>query len=87
MMEWENEKPKPTSERSTLDGDDIRITIERKVSEDRNWQYFGLVFSEYSQRDHEACQMQWPRQAIATARKRLDEFEAELNKDLPCEEP
>lgn len=42
------------------------------------WQHFLLEFGSHSLESNEQCQQTWPREAIAEARRRLDDLESRL---------
>jgi hypothetical protein len=57
---------------------DIRLSVNLK---DRHWQHFGISFGAFSEKTTDECKATWPREAIAEARRKLDEFEAEMEAD------
>lgn len=79
-MEWKNETPKPPKSKAVIDAGLIRLTVSESVDGPERWQFFSLDFGDLSEASHEECLRTWPREAIARARKALDEFEANLNK-------
>ena len=51
---------------------------------DEPWQHFSLTFWKFEkERTFDECLRTWPREAIAEARRRLDEFEKKLDKEEP----
>ena len=85
-MKWKTEtpvKPEPQSHVSVGDPDDVelRLTVVDMHQVGRQWQYLAMSFGAHSNESHDACCVTWPAEAIARARKLLDELEKQ------CEEP
>lgn len=57
---------------------DIRLSI-NPLDDHRRSQHFGLTFCQFTEADTNSCLETWPREAIALARKKLDEFESRLD--------
>ena len=57
--------------------DDITtLVIENR--DGRRWQRLEMTFGVYTAEEFVVCSVTWPREAIALARTKLDEFEREL---------
>ena len=54
------------------------VTLFITDDKDQRWKYFTLSFGEFTTDNVEDCEALWPREALAQARKALDEFEATL---------
>ncbi len=91
-MKWETVSPKPqpkTLPHSRIKVGEVRLSVTEGLGgEDNNrqWQYFDLSFGEFSNESHDACCVTWPKEAIAKARKLLDELEKQCEGE-PCTEP
>jgi hypothetical protein len=52
------------------------ISLSVGAEDGRKWQHLMLTVGVHSEATAEECKETWPREAIAEARRRLDEFEA-----------
>ncbi len=82
-MQWTDKTPEPAPlpHSCMKSGDlnpDLELTV-RPASNERQWQYFLLSFGYHTNRPHEECLEKWPREALELARKKLNEFEAQLS--------
>ena len=71
-MNWTQEEPTPREQTILLRREDILLSVD---GADRHWQHFMLSFGVFSEATTEECKATWPREAIAVARRKLDEFE------------
>ena len=79
-MKWTEETQEPRGRRVVMD---CGIAMRLAVDDDKEpWQHFSLTFGKFEkERTFSECLADWPREAIAEARRRLDEFEAKLDSD------
>ena len=75
-MNWTQEET-PRATPFLLKHDDFRLTVD--ATSKRIWQHFSLTFGVF--REATECKATWPREAIAEARRRIDEFEAAINQN------
>ena len=66
---------------STLEMGPVRMSIQPGARPAEWWQFFIMDFGSHSNASREECLKTWPREAIARARKALDEFENLLEQD------
>ena len=82
-MKWETKEPKVAKSYQRLTHGDISLSVAPPMGPESLamcWQTFSIMFTVSTDTSvAEACQT-FPREAIAEARKRLDEFEASLAK-------
>ena len=71
-MNWDHD--------SILEMGSVRIAVSA-AKDEKQWQFFIVDFGTHSNASHEECLKTWPREAIARARKTLDEFENLLEQD------
>ncbi len=62
---------------------DLTLSVTRDA-EERQWLWFALNISQFDDRAFDACKAEWPAEAIAIARRKLDELEAELEAEESC---
>ncbi len=74
-MPWETKTHRP-EQRHTLEHGPITLTITEGAA--ANWLHFIISFGGSTTEPPEECRKTWPREAIARARKALDELEASL---------
>ena len=75
-MKWIEEPLEPKERHVVMD---CGIAMRLAVDEDEPWQHFSLSFGVFSKdRTFSECLRIWPREAIAEARRRLDEFEKKV---------
>lgn len=60
---------------STIECGPMRLSVHLATVRPEQWQHFALSFGSHSEASHEECLENWPREAIARARKVLDDFE------------
>lgn len=65
---------------SILEMGSVRMSVSA-AKDEKQWQFFVLDFGTHSNASHEECLKTWPREAIARARKELDEFENLLDEE------
>lgn len=76
-MKWTDDAAEPRPRKARLDTS-IDFTISVSDDGETRWQYFMLSFGTHSEEPSTVCLETWPREAIAEARRRLDELEAKL---------
>ena len=79
-MKWIEEPLEPKERHVVMDcGIALRLAVD---DDDDPWQHFSLTFGKFEkERTFDECLRTWPREAIAEARRRLDEFEKKLECD------
>ena len=79
-MKW-TEEIEPRERRVVMrHGVHMQLAVEYDDAE--SWQHFSLSFGVFAKdRTFSECLESWPREAIAEARRRLDEFEAAADSD------
>ena len=79
-MKWTEETQEPRERRVVMD---CGIAMRLAVDNDKEpWCHFSLSFGVFAKdRTFDECLRIWPREAIAEARRRLDEFEKKLDSD------
>lgn len=77
-MNWDNQTPHVRQSFVYFNGV-IRMSVSDAESDpNKRWQHFQFSFGESSPNSIDECKATWPREALALARKALDEFEATL---------
>ena len=81
-MKWKEETQEPKEHSVVMeDGLAMRLAVD---NDKEPWQHFSLTFGKFEkEQTFDECLRTWPREAIAEARRRLDEFEAKLDKEEP----
>ena len=75
-MKWESKTPEPHCE---LDHGALRLQVSPAQHRgDEQWQHCSISFGRFSNVTMEDCCQTWPREAIAEARRILNEFESTL---------
>jgi len=57
----------------------IKLSVRHSANVDKTWQWLSLDFGYHSENSMAECMQTWPREAIAKARAKLDEFEEFLD--------
>ena len=77
-MKWEKQTT-PAIEQHAIESGDCTLRVEPHGGLDgRPWRFFSMTFGSTATEDVDECLESWPREAIAKARKELDELEAKL---------
>ena len=78
-MKW-TEEIEPRERRVVMQhGNHMQLAVD---NDKEPWQHFSLSFGVFAKNTtFDECLRTWPREAIAEARRRLDEFEAKLDKE------
>ena len=85
-MNWRDTTLNPIAVKRTskIEHKKIRLAVDDHTNGKR-WMFLDMAFGDFSEDSYESCQAFWPSDAIAKARQMLDELEAELAKEEPCE--
>lgn len=78
MWELTTKNPPVSRYRITHEPINISFDVEASSAEYGRWQYFSIGFGRHTHDDPETLKTTWPREAIAKARKALDDLEAKL---------
>ena len=81
MLKWKTEVPEPRALRSEMNYKNLTLSISpanHHGHPDELWQWISLSLGEHREASMGACQETWPKEAIALARKLLDEFEDKI---------
>lgn len=82
LMMWQKRVPE-VAERHEISAGPVTLAISEASSRNYGtyWQHVCVSLGAFSDGTLEACLEGWPKQAISMARKALDEFEAQLDKE------
>ena len=78
-MNWTDESTMNWSHESTTNKGPFQLSV--GPGSGRRWQHFTFSFGRHSEAAHEECLKTWPREAIALARKELDDLETLLGEN------
>lgn len=78
-MTWKTTKPTQIPADSVIQTPDVRLSVgPAHGTTPEQWQYLDMTFGAHSMRSHNECLETWPKEAIARARKALDDLETLL---------
>ena len=79
-MNWINETAPQPPRQSSIEHGALRLSVSPHATDPsrEQWQWCIMSFGSHSKASHEECLESWPREAIALARKELDELETFL---------